>query len=322
MRERNFETIGTNGVELRVVVEGEGPLVVLLHGWPQCWYLWRNQIDPIKEAGFRVAVPDQRGFGGSDCPPGVEDYNILELCKDVIGLVDALGEERAFLVGHDWGCIVAWHVALLYPHRLHCVTGMSVPYVRVEDDAWVNPPGRDDEFWYIRYFQPPGVAEAELEADIRLTLSALYFSASAEAPSPPAGSRPRDASLFPQLPTSLPLPRGVSQEDLDYYVEQFTKSGFRGGLNWYRNLGRNGALTPWLKEAKIRVPAHFIAGEKDLVLSFFPDFINVQDPWFADLRGKTLVPDAGHWLQQEQPEATTRAILAFLEEIRAEVGRS
>jgi len=318
--ERNFETIKTNGVRLRVVVEGEGPLAVLLHGWPQCWFLWRHQIDPLAAAGYRVAVPDQRGVGGSDCPPGVEDYNILELCKDVVGLVDALGEEKAFLVGHDWGCIVAWHAALLYPHRFHCVLGMSVPYVRVEGDAWVNPPGREKEFWYIRYFQPPGRAEAELEADVRRSLSALYLSGSADAPSALATPRPRDGGLFDQLPPEIPLPRGLSVQDLDYYVAQFERSGFRGGLNWYRNMGRNSALTPWLKEARIRIPAYFIAGEKDLVLSFAPGFLDAQDPWFEDLRGKTLIPDAGHWLQQEQPEATTKAILAFLESVRDEVG--
>ena len=316
MRDRHFEMLETNGVTLRTVVEGEGPLVILLHGWPQCWYLWRNQIDPLVAAGFRVAVPDQRGYGGSECPPGIEDYNILKLAGDVVGLADALGEERFYLVGHDWGCIVAWHTALLYPHRLHCVTGLSVPYVRAKGDAWVNPPGRADAFWYIRYFQNPGVAEAEFEADIRKSLATMYYYGSADARGVSLLAKPRDARFFDGYPPVPGLPKGLTEDDLDYYVEQFSNSGFRGGFNWYRNFGTIAPLTPWLDEARIQVPAHFIAGEKDGVLQFFADFMKAQEPWFADLRGATLIPDAGHWVQQEQPEATTKAILEFLATIQ------
>ena len=315
MRERQFQNIATNGVRLRTVVEGDGPLVVLLHGFPQCWYLWRHQIDPLKAAGYRVAVPDQRGYGSSERPEAVEAYHILNLAADVVGLVDALGEQKAYLVGHDWGCIVAWHAALLYPHRFHCVVGMSVPYVRMPGENFVNPPGREDQFWYIRYFQPPGVAEAEFEADVRRSL-ALFYNENLTGDGAPR-PRPREATLFGDAPAPAALPPWLTAEDLDYYVEQFTHSGFRGPLNWYRNLGRIARLTPWLDEAKIQIPAHFIAGEKDAVLQFFPNFLNAQDPWFADLRGKTLLPDAGHWLQQQQPKATTDTLVAFLKSVQA-----
>lgn len=312
MRDRHFQMIATNGIRLRTVVEGDGPLVVLLHGWPQCWYLWRHQIDPLKRAGYRVAVPDQRGVGGSDCPPGVEDYDILALSADVAGILDALGEEKAYLVGHDWGCIIAWHVALLYPHRFHSVIGMSVPYTRAEGDQIVNPRGREDEFWYIRYFQAPGVAEAEFEVDVAKTVAALYSGVEEAV----AGRRPRDARFFdttPPMPGKRPA--WLTEEDLAYYTEQFRKSGFRGGLNYYRNFGRIAPLTPWLREAKIRIPAFFIAGDKDPVLGFVPNFIDAQDPWFEDLREKILIPGAGHWLQQEQPEATTEALLRCLKAV-------
>lgn len=305
--------IATNGVRLCTVVEGDGPLVVLLHGWPQCWYLWRHQIDPLKQAGYRVAVPDQRGVGGSDCPPGVEDYNILALSADVAGLLDALGDEKAYLVGHDWGCIIAWYVALLYPHRFHGVVGMSVPYTGPKGDQFIDPPGRDEEFWYIRYFQAPGVAEAEFEADIAATVATLY---SEPGEGGVTGKRPRDARFFD---TSRPIPgkrpEWLTDEDLAYYTEQFQRSGFRGGLNYYRNFGTIATLTPWLREAKIHIPAFFIAGDRDPVLQFFPDFVDAQDPWFDDLREKILIPNAGHWLQQEQPVATTEALLRCLKAV-------
>lgn len=143
---RDEQYLQTNGITLRTIVEGDGPLAILLHGYPRCWYLWRHQIDPLKAAGFRVAVPDQRGYGASDRPTGIEDYNILELAADVVGLADALGEDKFYLVGHDWGCIVAWYTALLYPHRLHCVMGLSVPLLPIGPKT-VNPPGLDDRFW-------------------------------------------------------------------------------------------------------------------------------------------------------------------------------
>lgn len=321
---RHFERIETNGIRLRCVVEGQGPLVLLLHGFPQCWYLWRHQIDPLVSAGFRVCVPDQRGYGGSDAPERIDAYDILELTADVIGLVQALGEQRAFLVGHDWGCIVAWHAALLFPHRFHCVLGMSVPYGRARGNEWVEPPGRQDEFWYIRYFQAPGRAEAELEADLRRTLRLFYFGASAagaelaaRAAQAGAAPRPRDARLFEGLPTPEVLPPGLTEADLEYYVEQFRRSGFRGALNWYRNIGRIAALTPCLDEARIRIPAAFVAGAQDPVLGFGQGAVEAQSAWFEDLRSTVLIPDAGHWLQMEKPAETTRAMLDFLLPLRA-----
>jgi pimeloyl-ACP methyl ester carboxylesterase len=181
MKQRNFRLIETNGIRLRTVVEGQGPLVILLHGFPQCWYLWRHQIDPLVEAGFQVAVPDQRGYGGSDRPPAINDYNIRTLAADVAGIAPALGHKEFTLIGHDWGCVVAWNTALLHDKTCRAVMGLSVPLWRISGDS-VNPPGMDDRFWYIRYFQQPGVAEAELERDLERCLLSIYYTISADAP--------------------------------------------------------------------------------------------------------------------------------------------
>ncbi|MEM7338782.1 MAG: alpha/beta hydrolase [Actinomycetota bacterium] len=308
---RNEAQVETNGVTLRVIVEGEGPLAILLHGFPRCWYLWRHQIEPLVEAGFRVAVPDQRGYGASDRPEPVEAYSVLELAKDVVGLIDALGEERAYLVGHDWGCIVAWYTSLLYPHRFHCVMGLSVPWLPI--GPWtVNPKGLDDHFWYIRYFQNPGVAEAELEADIDRTFRTFN---AARGDDVTAALRPRDAS-FLTGDAPGPLSSAISEDDHAYYVASFTESGFRGPLNWYRNMAAIPTLAPWLADARIQIPAFFLAGSDDPVLQFAADSYNRQDAGFADLRGKRLIDGAGHWVQEEEPAQVSAAIVENLTSVR------
>ena len=204
MTERNFQLIETNGIRLRTVVEGTGPLVILLHGFPQCWYLWRHQIGPLVEAGFQVAVPDQRGYGGSDRPEAIEAYNIVELTKDVVGIADALDHERFVVVGHDWGAPVAWHTALLHAERVRAVVGMSVPYVRGQVGVMTRQENFGDNFWYIVYFQQPGVAEAELEADIRKSLRVTYYVASGDAP---------EGVWFTHKPASAGFPRRPARPD-------------------------------------------------------------------------------------------------------------
>ncbi len=314
MQERDFRMIETNGVRLRTVVAGTGPLVILLHGFPQGWYLWRHQIDPLVQAGYQVAVPDQRGYGGSDRPEPIEAYSMVELTRDVAGLASALGHEHFIVVGHDWGAPVAWHTALLYPERVRAVCGMSVPYVRGRAGTMTRQENFGDNFWYIVYFQEPGVAEAELETDIAKTLRTTYFSISGDAPEKLLmAPKPKTAKFLDGMIDPDPLPAWLTQADLDYYVAQYEISGFRGPLNWYRNIDRNLGLTPQLETAKIEQPSFFIAGTKDPVLSFGGGgLVDAMDQYVADMRGKALIDGAGHWVQMERPEEVNEALLGFL----------
>ena len=219
--------IETNGIRLRTVVEGKGPLVVLLHGFPQCWYLWRHQIDPLVEAGFQLAVPDQRGYGGSDKPEQIEDYNLIELTSDVVGLADALGHERFFVVGHDWGAPVAWHTALLHPERIRAVDGMSVPYRRAANSSAPRQEDYGDNFWYIVYFQKPGVAEAELETDIRKSLRTTYFAVSGDTPD---GAffikKPATAKFLDGLPDPERLPDWLTEKTSTTMCPNINRAAF------------------------------------------------------------------------------------------------
>jgi len=177
-----FATVQTNGIGLRVALAGKGPLVVLVHGWPESWYSWRHQIPALAEAGYRVAAPDVRGYGGSDKPAAIEAYAIKEMCADIAGLVEALGERQAILVGHDWGAPIVWHTSLFFPQRVRAVAALSVPH------AGRGPAPRielfrniyKDRFFYQLYFQQPGVAEAEFESDVRASLRKIYYAASGE----------------------------------------------------------------------------------------------------------------------------------------------
>jgi pimeloyl-ACP methyl ester carboxylesterase len=315
MIDRNFEMLKTNGVTLRTVVEGEGPLVILLHGWPQCWYLWRHQIDPLVEAGFQVAVPDQRGYGGSERPPAIADYNIRTLAADVAGIAPALGHDTFTVIGHDWGCVVAWNTALLHEKTCRAVMGLSVPFWRVAAEA-MNPPGMEDRFWYIRYFQEPGVAEAELERDLERSLLSIYYTLSAD--SPPASfmkqlEHPKASGVLDTMLMPKQLPSWLTREDLAYYVAQYRASGFRGPLNWYRNVPTNNDLTPELASKRFTQPAAFAAGAANDVLLYDPNWRATFPKAFDDLRFIEIVEGAGHWVQMEKPQETTALILRFLQ---------
>lgn len=312
--------IDVNGIQLHIAEQGEGPLVVLLHGFPESWHSWRRQIGPLADAGFRVVAPDQRGYGRSDHPDAVDAYTILHLVGDVVGLIQALGEKQAFVVGHDWGAPVAWHTALLRPDVVRGVAGLSVP----PPSRGVEPPlaAMDKRFggrFYWNYFNRPGAADAEFAKDTRTALRKFFYSASGDAPRDVSGGMKQplvdpDRGWLAAMPDPEVLPDWFTEEDLDALTDSFSQ-GFTGALNWYRNLDRNWELTaPW-HGAEVTPPALYIYGDRDLVPAFpgTPEFIASLPERMPNLRREPLkLAGCGHWTQQERPAEVNAALLEFL----------
>lgn len=314
-----FRRIEANGLSMRIAeAGGTGPLVLLAHGWPESWYSWRRQLRFLADNGYRAAAPDMRGYGGTDAPPDVGDYDIVRLTDDMTGLLDALDEETAVIAGHDWGAIVAWHAALMHPGRFTGLIAMSVPYggrpARSPMDAWRAAHG--DDFFYILYHnEPGGAAEAEYDGDPRGILSRLYLSPDSPRAPPRVTDPKRSAGgWIGRLGAPLGLPDWLSREDLDYVVGEFERAGFRGGVNYYRNIHRNWEITGHLAGAKIAAPTLFIAGERDVVIggADAAALSAAMGRVAEDLRGVLLIPGVGHWVQQEAPERTNREMLDFL----------
>jgi pimeloyl-ACP methyl ester carboxylesterase len=309
-----LKTIQANGITMRYAEAGQGPLVLFCHGWPESWYSWRHQIKAVSAAGFRAVAPDMRGFGGTDAPEAIEKYTQFHMIGDMVELVKQLGATSTVIVGHDWGAPIAWGSAMLRPDIFRAVVGMSVPYTpsgHVDLLAALEKMGITT--FYIQYFQHPGVAEAEFERDVRVTLRRLY-----------AGRRRVEGQAFGMLragggmlenlvdpPT---LPDWLSEADLAYYAAQFERTGFRGGLNWYRNITRSWELAgPWRGQI-IRQPALFIAGSRDGVISspVAQAQIEAFRKTLPGLRGKHILDGAGHWIQQERGPEVARLVVEFL----------
>lgn len=320
MDEHSSRVIRTPEVELNVLELGEGPAVVLAHGFPELAYSWRHQLPALARAGYHAVAPDQRGYGRSSRPASVEDYDIVHLTGDLLAVLDDLGEQRAVFVGHDWGAMVVWQLALLAPERVAGVVGMSVPFVPRPS----GPPTElmrhmfGDAFFYMLYFQALGVADADLARDTATTMRRMLAGARI---SPGAGMDPSafaaDGRGFVQrLPEPESLPAWLAQEELDHYVAEFERTGFTGGLNWYRNLDRNWHMTEHLAGSKVAAPSLFIGGALDPVLLMSPP--SIMEGWVEDHRGDVLVEDAGHWVQQEKPDEVNSALIGFLDVV---VGR-
>jgi pimeloyl-ACP methyl ester carboxylesterase len=316
MADFQHRAIEAGGLDMHVVEHGEGPLVVLLHGFPESWYSWRRQLVALADAGFRAAAPDQRGYGGTERPEDIGRYTMLHLVGDVVGLLDALGEEQAVVVGHDWGAPVAWHTALLRPDRVRGVVGLSVPFV----PRGPVPPlaalreAMGERFYQI-YFQEPGVAEAELEADVGRTMRTLLAGAGGEQgdASAEAGVVPEGGGLLDALEEPRELPPWLPQEDLDFYVAEFERTGFTGGLNWYRNIDRSWELlAPW-QGATVQPPALYMAGDRDLVVGFpgMDQLIPNLERFVPNLRDSVMLPGCGHWTQQERAEEVNERLIEF-----------
>jgi len=316
----SLDLFSVNGIRVRAAIEGSGPLVVMVHGFPELWYSWRHQIRALAAAGFRVVAPDVRGYGGSDKPEPVEAYGMRQMTADVVGLIDALGEESAILIGHDWGAPIVWNTAFLYPEQVRAVAGLSVPASRRGEvssiELWQTL--YQDRFFYQLYFQQEGVAEAELEADVRLSLLKLFYVASGDmAPGQRDALMQKgpDSDLLSNVPAPDVLPDWLTDADLDYFAAAFEAGGFRGPLNRYRSQQRDWEELPELSALTIGQPSCFIAGSRDLVRTFVPgtDMFETAGQFCSDFRGTTIVEGAGHWVQQEAPGAVNEALLGFLD---------
>jgi pimeloyl-ACP methyl ester carboxylesterase len=322
MIEVKHREVETNGIRMHIAESGAGPLVVLCHGFPESWYSWRHQLKALAEAGFHAVAPDMRGYGLTQRPEEIDQYSLLHLVGDMVGLLDALGADAAVIAGHDWGAPVAWHAALLRPDRFRAVVGLSVPFVpRRPARPTSMMPQTEDALFYQLYFQSPGIAEAELERDIRLSIRSLLYSASGDAPrrenraaNDKVGMVPRRGGFLSPLTNPTSLPYWLTEADVDFYVGEFRRTGFRGGLNWYRNIDRNWELLGPLAGARVTVPALYIAGDRDLVLAFrgMDQIIANLSKFVPQLRGTLLLPSCGHWTQQERAPEVDGAMIDFL----------
>jgi pimeloyl-ACP methyl ester carboxylesterase len=324
MMDATQRIVEANGIRLNIAEQGKGPLVLLCHGFPESWYSWRHQLAALAAAGYRAVAPDMRGYGKSDRPEAIDQYTLFHLTGDMLGLLDALGEETAVIIGHDWGAPVAWNSALFRPDRFRAVVGLSVPYFPRRPGSnrpTSMMPRTEDAQFYQLYFQEPGVAEAELERDPDLSLRNILFGGSGDAPrstglAPGAGVGmvPRSGGFLSRRAPPETLPQWLTEQDVAFYAGEFRRTGFRGGLNWYRNIDRNWELLAPFVGAKVTVPALYVAGDRDLVVAFpgMDQLIPNLGRFVPQLRGTLMLPGCGHWTQQERPHEVTAAILDFL----------
>lgn len=314
-----FKAVNTGSVTLRVATAGQGPLIILAHGFPECWYSWRHQIRPLVAAGYQLAIPDVRGYGGSDRPQAIEEYDMQCLTADMAGLAKALSPRQpSIIIGHDWGAPIAWNSALLYPQQFRAVGGMSVPHV---------PPGKIETldlykklftdkgfFFYMLYFQEEGVAEAELEADTSKTIRLFYTAIAGDAQEgawptrKPAGQKLFDGVIEPDMPRVW-----LSNEDVQYYTSQFEKSGFRGPVNRYRNFSRDSAFLKSRNATVITQPSLFISGSKDMVARMYPSGpAAAMEPYVCESHTALTIADCGHWTQQEKAQEVNTILIDWL----------
>ena len=316
-------TVEANGIKLHLAEQGNGPLVLLCHGFPECWHSWRHQLPALASAGYHAVAPDMRGYGRSDAPEAIDQYTLFHLVGDMVGLLDALGESQAVIAGHDWGAPVAWRSALLRPDRFRAVIGLSVPHrprLPVPPTS-IMPRTADAEFYQL-YFQTPGVAEAELERNARETILKLLYAASGDVPRQPTGGVdvgmvPRSGGFLTGMPIPSTFPSWLNAADVDLYANEFARTGFRGGLNWYRNIDRNWELMRPFAGAKVTAPALYMAGDRDLVVGFrgMDKHIANLKEFVPQLHGTITLPGCGHWTQQERVAEVNAAMIGFLRQL-------
>jgi pimeloyl-ACP methyl ester carboxylesterase len=308
--------VGTNGIRMHYAEAGSGPQVLLCHGFPESWYSWRHQLNALAEAGFHAIAPDLRGYGKTDQPQPVEAYDIFQLTGDLVGLINALGDEPAVIVGHDWGAWVTQVAALRRPDLFRAVVLLSVPFLPrgpVSPSEWERQkyPGK---IFYQQIFRSPG-AEQLFQADVRTSIANALYSASGEPPVEQRWKYVIDPAA-PPMAFAAGRPSFVTKEDLDFFVGEFQRTGFAGGLNYYRNVDRNWALTPFLDGVKLRQPTLFVAGDRDAVIEFWAEEVAAMPTHVPNLTRQVILPGVGHWTQQENPAEVNRLLIEFLRALR------
>jgi pimeloyl-ACP methyl ester carboxylesterase len=315
-----FRTIDAGAAQIRVAIEGEGPLVLMVHGFPESWYSWRHQMGPIAAAGFKAAAIDVRGYGGSDKPGEVAAYDMEALTADVAGVAKALQPEApAILIGHDWGAPIVWNSALSRPEQFSAVAGLSVPFsgvpARPFTEIFTEAFTSKGHFFYQAWFQNVGPPEAEAEADVRGFLRKFYYFICGDAPVGTRSQKKHGATMLEGLVDPEVFPAWLTPADLDYYVGEFTASGFFGPISRYRNHERDFEWLQRFKGRTLDMPTLLIGGDKDPA---FNGFGRIADPGammlqhVADLRGVHVLPGCGHWTQQERPAETTALLIDWL----------
>ncbi len=326
MADITHRMVEANGISIHLAEAGTGPVVVLCHGFPESWRSWRHQLKALADAGYRAVAPDMRGYGKTSQPHEIDKYTLFHLVGDMVGVLDALGAPKAVVVGHDWGAPVAWHCALLRPDRFRAVAGLSVPFVpRGSTRPTSAMPQNESSLFYQLYFQTPGVAEMEFERDPRDTMRRFLYSGSGDAPAgsdnmfsaAPPGMVPRNGGSLARMIDPPAMPPWATDEDVDFYAAEFARTGFRGGLNWYRNIDRNWELLAPFAGAKVTVPSLYIAGDRDLVVRFprVDQLIANLKLFVPNLTKTIMLAGCGHWTQQERASEVNAALIAFLREV-------
>ena len=349
LTELRCRAVKANGIRIHVAEQGKAPLVLLVPGFPELWYSWRHQLPALAEAGYRAVAIDQRGYGRSSKLWDPSEYTISRLVADVVGVVAALGEEKAVIVGHDWGAPVAWTAAWQHPTIFRAVAGLSVPFsgrglVALPGSPFGESPpnelhrhiaGEGCSF-YQEYFATLGPVIDEIEEDLRGWYRDVVWSFSGDPPLPPefAGvdlSRvdpvqvirasgaciPHRAKMRARMMTPPSMPAWFTEADLDYFVEAFERTGFAGGLSYYRMLQTSWEQLAPMQGKPLTVPSLFIGGDRDVATFWGAEAITRAREHLHDLRGTTVLPGCGHWIQQERPAETNRLLLEFLAQLGA-----
>ncbi|MEM6582669.1 MAG: alpha/beta hydrolase [Pseudomonadota bacterium] len=308
-----------DGITITVNVQGDkhAPLILCVHGWPELSYSWRHQMSYFAQRGYRVAAMDVRGYGNSSKPDAVEAYTLKTIAGDVAAVARMLSQEPAVLFGHDWGALIVYNTALLYPDTFHAVAGMSVPFTPWSEVSLIELYSSvyDGRFFYIKYFQQANAPEREAEQDVGATLRKIYYALSGDSPREAwLVHKPETAGLLDGMVDPDPFPDWMSTSDLAVYVQAFERGGFRGPFNRYRAVALDHTDFTDFQGVKLAQPSCFIAGESDAIRDYVPGHDGFADAGAgcADFRGTTLIPKVGHWVQQEAPDETNLALETFL----------